>query len=57
MFKDYLLDRFKEASTWRGLVMLAMAAGLHIDPALADQIITAGVAVVGALGALIPDRK
>lgn len=57
MFKKYLLDRFKEASTWRGLVMLGMAAGLKIDPALADQIIAGGVAVVGVLGALIPDRK
>lgn len=57
MFKKYLLDRLKEASTWRGLVMLGMAAGLKLDPALADQIITAGVAVVGVLGALIPDRK
>lgn len=57
MFMDYLLDRLEEPSTWRGIVMLATALGLHLDPALADQIITAGVAVVGALGALIPDRK
>lgn len=57
MVLKYLAERLKEASTWRGLVMLGMAAGLKIDPAMADQIITAGVAVVGAVGALIPDRK
>ena len=57
MFLKYVMERLKEASTWRGLVMLGMAAGLKIDPALADQIIMAGAAVAGAVGALVPDRK
>jgi hypothetical protein len=48
--KDYLLQRAKEASTWRGLVLLVTAAGVGITPELANAIITAGVSLAGLLG-------
>lgn len=57
MFFKYILARLKEASTWRGLVMLGMAAGLKVDPAMADQIIIAGATVAGLVGAIVPDKK
>lgn len=57
MFLKYVVARLKEASTWRGLVMLGMAAGLKIDPALADQIIMVGAAAAGLVGAVVPDKK
>lgn len=49
MFK-YILERAKEPSSWRGLALLATAAGLNIAPELANAVITAGVAVAGLLG-------
>jgi len=54
--KDYLLSRLREASTWRGIIMLATAIGVPIAPALAESIIAAGLAIAGVIGMLIPDR-
>ena len=45
--KAYLFARLKEASTWRGIIMVLTAAGLPIAPAMADTIVTIGLAVVG----------
>lgn len=53
--KAYLLARAKEASTWRGIVMLITAAGIPIAPALADSIVTIGLALAGLIGMLAPD--
>ena len=53
--KSYILARLKEASTWRGIIMLLTAAGIPIAPALAESIITAGLAVVGLIGVVAPD--
>lgn len=57
MFFKYIIARLAEASTWRGLVMLGMAAGLKVEPAMADQIVAAGAAVAGAIGMVMPDKK
>lgn len=55
--KDYFIDRFKEASTWRGIVIFLTAIGVPIAPALADTIIAAGLGIAGLIGMLIPDRR
>lgn len=55
--KSYLIARLREASTWRGLVMLATAVGLKVEPQVADSIIAVGIAVAGAVGAVFPDKK
>jgi hypothetical protein len=54
--KNYLLSRLREASTWRGIIMLATAIGIPIAPALAESIIAAGLAIAGIVGMLIPDQ-
>lgn len=54
--KNYLLSRLREASTWRGIIMLATAIGIPIAPALADLIITFGLSLAGIVGVLVPDR-
>lgn len=54
--KDYLLDRAKEPSSWRGLIMLLTAIGVPVAPAMADSIISVGLAVAGLIGALSPDK-
>ena len=54
--KDYILERVKEASTWRGIILLLTAAGVPIAPALADSIITVGLAIAGIIGVVTPDK-
>ena len=57
MLKLYVVNRAKEASTWRGAIMLLTAVGLKITPEMADAIISVGIAVAGAVGVLFPDSK
>ena len=57
MLKLYVVNRAKEASTWRGAIMLLTAVGLNISPEMADAIIGVGIAVAGLLGMLLPDSK
>ena len=54
--KDYLVARAKEASTWRGIILLLTAAGVPIAPAMAESIISVGLAVAGLIGAITPDK-
>ena len=57
MLKLYVVNRAKEASTWRGAIMMLTALGLNISPEMADAIIGVGIAVAGAVGVLFPDSK
>ena len=57
VLKLYVVNRAKEASTWRGVVMLLTAVGLKITPEMADAIISVGIAVAGLVGMLLPDSK
>lgn len=56
-YLQYAIQRGKEPSTWRGAVWIATAAGVSISPELTAQIITAGTALAGLLGMVIPDKK
>ena len=51
----YLLARLKEASTWRGIALLLTAFGVHVAPEVQEAVISAGVAVAGAIGVFFPD--
>jgi hypothetical protein len=53
----YLLARAKEASTWRGLVLLATGCGASLNPDLREGIVTGGLLLAGVLGAVLPDAK
>lgn len=57
VLKLYVVNRAKEASTWRGVIMLLTAVGLKITPEMADAIISVGIAVAGLVGMLLPDSK
>ncbi len=46
----YLIDRFKEPSTWRGLVVLATVFGVNINPEQVNAIVTLGGCIAGAIG-------
>ena len=54
--KTYLLERMREPSTWRGLIMLLTAIGVPVAPAMADAIISVGLAVAGLIGVATPDK-
>ncbi len=55
--KNYLLERMREPSTWRGLALLLTALGIPLAPGVADALIAAGLGVAGLIGALVPDRR
>jgi len=54
---DYIKERLKEPSTWRGIILLLTAAGVPIAPAMSEVIICAGLAMAGGVGVVTPDRK
>lgn len=54
---DYVIARLQEASTWRGLVLVATAFGAALSPEQQEAIITVGLLVAGLIGALLPDAK
>jgi len=51
----YILDRLKEASTWRGLTMLATSLGVGLHPDQIAAIVAAGTALVGLIGVFFRD--
>lgn len=54
--KQYLIDRMKEASTWRGIVLLLTAVGVPVAPEMQTAIVSAGLGLAGLLGAITPDK-
>lgn len=55
--QSYLINRAKEPSTWRGLVLIATAGGATIAPAAQEAIVTGGLFLAGLIGALVQDKK
>lgn len=53
----YLRARAQEASTWRGIVLVATAAGTQIKPELQELIVSAGIGLAGLVGAAFPDKS
>jgi hypothetical protein len=49
---NVLLGKLSENSTWRGLILLATAVGVKLDPEQANAIIAAGLAIVGVVNVL-----
>lgn len=54
--KEYIAERLKEPSTWRGLVLIATACGVPIAPELGEAIITIGLAIAGGIGIVAKDK-
>ena len=44
-----LLEKFSENSTWRGIILIATAVGVKIEPELQESIIVAGLGLVGLI--------
>lgn len=54
---QFILERGKEASTWRGLVALTTAVGISVSPELGEAIVALGLAIIGILGVFTKDKK
>ena len=49
---NVLLGKLSENSTWRGLILVATAVGVKLDPEQANAIIAAGLAIVGVVNVI-----
>ena len=47
-----LLEKLSENSTWRGLILLATAVGVKIEPELQEAILVAGLGLVGLINVI-----
>lgn len=57
MNRQYLLDRIKEPSTWRGVTMIFTAFGIALKPEQIEAITFVGLFVSGLIGAASPEKK
>ena len=48
--KDRIGIALTEASTWRGLILIATGLGVQLDPAQMDAIVAFGMAAAGLIG-------
>lgn len=46
---NYILQQLRQESTWRGIIALAMALGVALDPAQQEAIIAAGLTIIGLI--------
>jgi hypothetical protein len=53
----YILARLTEQSTWRGLVLLAGAFGVVIEPELERHIVAAAFSIVGIINVVRKEKK
>jgi hypothetical protein len=46
---NWMLDRLSENSTWRGAIALLTAAGVTLQPDMANAIVAAGLGLIGLI--------
>lgn len=51
----FVIARLKEASTYRGMMLILTGLGVALRPEVAEAIMACGVAVAGLAGVLLPD--
>ena len=56
MSLNYVIDRLAENSTWRGIILVATATGVHLSPELSNAIVAAGLGLVGLINVLRKER-
>ena len=54
-FVMWILARLKERSSWIGIISIISAIGLKVAPDAQEAIVSAGIAIVGAVLALTAD--
>lgn len=53
----YILERLKEASTWRGIIALISITGVALKPEQADAFIATGIALAGLINVFRKEDK
>lgn len=53
---DWILARLSETSTWQGFIGIITACGITIQPELAAQIVSAGMAVIGVINVITKEK-
>jgi hypothetical protein len=53
---DWIIERGKEGSTWRGIVAVLTAAGVHFSPELQEAIISTGLGLIGVIAIVWKER-
>jgi hypothetical protein len=49
---ETLLEKLSENSTWRGLILIATAVGVKLEPELQEAILIAGLGLVGLINVI-----
>jgi hypothetical protein len=49
---NIVLERLSENSTWRGLILVATALGVKLDPELQNAILAAGLGLIGLINVI-----
>ncbi|MCA7012510.1 hypothetical protein LF934_07600 [Dickeya dadantii] len=54
---DYILERLKEPSTWRGIILfVAGVFGWQMGADTQAMVVSVGVTAAGVVGAALPDK-
>jgi hypothetical protein len=51
----FIVARFREASTYRGLMLILTGLGVALRPEVGEAIVACGMAAAGLIGVLLPD--
>lgn len=54
--RDYIIDRLKEASTWRSILGLLVMFGIALDPDKKEALIQFGTSLFLLLGIILKDN-
>lgn len=54
---EIILTRLSEQSTWRGIILLATAAGLRLSPEHWEAILSLGLSLVAAINIFRKEPK
>lgn len=49
---NILLEKLSENSTWRGLILIATALGVQLEPELQNHIVAGGLSLIGLINVL-----
>lgn len=52
----FVIARLKEASTYRGLMLIFTGLGVALRPEVGEAIVAVGVSLAGLAGVLLPDQ-
>jgi hypothetical protein len=54
---NIVLERLSENSTWRGLLLIATALGVKLEPDLQNAILAAGLGAIGLINVARKGKK